>query len=199
MLADLIKNHAAALQRWLNSVPAEENLPGEGKVYDAFIDAEWELISYQCQTADEVQRKIAYAAECQSFAEAVTSQGFDEFIKSIQLPAVRQEVSPAVAESISKWQVAEDAFRTFCNASTDLKKDEAKADELYDVQTAAEDRLIAEPCNTLADVQAKAAIVMRHEGIFESVTNGMVDGEHVMRLFLRSIVGGGESVDFGGN
>jgi hypothetical protein len=191
MLADLIKTHAAALAAWVNSQVPGKDLVADGDLYEAFCDAEYALVAFQCSSGDEVQQKLAYAAECPTLADAITIDLNREFMASILLPGNRRDVSPAVSAAIQKWQEADEAFRTFCNASTDLKKDEAKADELYDVQTAAEDHLIAEPCTTLADVRAKAAIVMGHEGIFESVTNGTIDGEHVMQIFLRSIVGEG--------
>ena len=67
-----------AYAAWVGSVSPEEDLPAEGPLYDAYNEAEQELIGFPCTTYEEVHTKIGYIFGRGTGAARTTSYSFTD-------------------------------------------------------------------------------------------------------------------------
>ena len=94
------------------------------------------------------------------------------------------ETNFALTDLISQYKTADEAFLK--QLSIDRQTDPRSE---WEAKEAAEMMVIRQPCQTLDEVRAKARLALEDEGVFESIKNSTFCGEHVMRIFLRSLMG----------
>ena len=89
-----IDDHRRAHAAWKETAAPNGDLECEGEAYEAFAAAEYAFVEQQCLTPEDVQRKVAYATECQEMALSVqldiTAAGTHYqtvFLKSLMLGA----------------------------------------------------------------------------------------------------------------
>lgn len=194
MLNDLIAAHAASLKTWLASAAPGEDLETECESYELFERAEHAFVVYQCITADEVQQKLAYVAECQTLANAVEVDLCKEFMASIRLSPT--DVSLALARTIADWRRAEDRYRI--ELAIDPAKDH---EELWHAKDDAEMAMLREPCHSSTDIRAKIQIALSDDSVFDTLGTSTYNEEpveRVLKIFLRSLIGEGVPEAFDG-
>ena len=64
---------------WVGSVSPGQDLPAEGPLYDAYNEAELELIGFPCATYEDVQTKIGYILGRKTEAARTTSYNFTDY------------------------------------------------------------------------------------------------------------------------
>lgn len=96
-----------------------------------------------------------------------------------------------LTDLIEKYHEAKAAW----HAKFDEDEDQASSCPEWDAYEAAEDAVLNFPCQTLADVQIKAAFILVDESAHDSLRNcyRIVDGELQcsLTLFLHSLLGEG--------
>lgn len=71
VLPALIRGYSEAFAAWTATVGPAGDLVAEGAAFERLVSAELEFIVYRCRTADEVQTKLAYAAECRAMRDSI--------------------------------------------------------------------------------------------------------------------------------
>jgi hypothetical protein len=110
MLNDLIKTHAEALSAWIASAAPGQDLETDCTSYEVFERAEYAFVTYQCLTAEEVQRKLAYVAECKTLADAVAVDLCNEFLDSLRLRPL-ETTGAELAQAVENWNISEERYR----------------------------------------------------------------------------------------
>ncbi|KQQ70888.1 hypothetical protein ASF70_18750 [Rhizobium sp. Leaf321] len=95
-------------------------------------------------------------------------------------------ISLSLHTAIGAYLSADAAFRAGVTLNAE---DEAQNDVLWKAKEAAELSVVEHPCVTIEDVQAKVALALEDENVFDSISECMIDGEHELYLFLRSLLG----------
>ncbi|NKJ03446.1 hypothetical protein [Rhizobium sp. SG741] len=107
--------------------------------------------------------------------------------------AAKLTLSETVKAKIGAWQAAETRYRKEITLNP-----ESDHDELWKAKESAEDAMIEAPCQSIEDIRAKVLIAMRDENVFGSIADCTWNGEHGLKIFLRSLMGA-PPVDNGGN
>ncbi|WP_322883123.1 hypothetical protein U8C37_06805 [Sinorhizobium medicae] len=91
-----IDRHRRAHDMWAATARPNGDLVAEGPDYDRFVAAELDFIAARCSTPEDVQRKLAYVAECRLVAEAIQAETSYQslFLDSLSLrPVDKQAVN----------------------------------------------------------------------------------------------------------
>ncbi|MGO7157142.1 hypothetical protein [Rhizobium leguminosarum] len=146
-----------------------------------------------CITVDMIQKQVPKGLVL-GFMSAVNEYAMTVARIVAGSTTSSSQPSPSITEAIQAWREAD---RKFSNEVTlDARSDH---DELWQTKEAAETAMLKEPCHSLDDIRAKAAIALRDENVFDSIANCTIGSEHALRVFLRSLLGEEpEPVDSGG-
>jgi hypothetical protein len=94
------------------------------------------------------------------------------------------ETNFALTDLISQYKTADEAFLK--QLSTDRQTDPRSE---WEAKEAAEMVVIRQPCQTLDEVRAKVRLALEDENFFDSIKDCTHGGEHVLRIFLHSLMG----------